>query len=51
MQMFGSLQKSAEQKLLKDANFLSINVCVYVDGNIGNPALLVMPRQYQKFFH
>ncbi len=23
---------------------------VYVDGNIRNPALPVMPRQYQKFF-
>ncbi len=26
-------------------------VNVYVDGNIGNLALPVMPRQYQKFFH
>ncbi len=28
-QMFGSLQKSVEQKPLKDANFLSIYVYVY----------------------
>ena len=24
---------------------------IYVDGNIRNPALPVMPRQYHKFFH
>jgi len=50
--MFGSSQKSVEQKPLEDANFLSVYVYVYVAGICRNPAfeeILELPRQLRKF--